>query len=186
MKQKSFCRHESLSTENAIKKEVAMFESILIPLDGSLYAETALRHVLGHEADTQRLTLVRVINTVEELIGLAQPDPLETMEKTEEMLAKEAHDAQYSEASRYLEQLEHLPSYKALPIRTLVVEGSPAAQVLTVAGQVKADLIAITSHGLSASGSPSRTGVFGKVADAILRSADAPVLVIKPFHTRTD
>jgi nucleotide-binding universal stress UspA family protein len=161
-----------------------MFDSILVPLDGSLYAETALRHVACHEPDAKRVTVVRVINTVEELLGAVQPDPLETMEKTEAILAKEAHDTQYSEARRYLDQLKGLPSYKSLPIQTTVVEGSPADQVLTVAGEVHADLVAITSHGFSASGSPARTGVFGRVADAILRDADAPVLVIKPFHTR--
>jgi nucleotide-binding universal stress UspA family protein len=162
-----------------------MYESILIPLDGSLYAESALRHVVCHQPEAQKVTVVRVINTVDQLFGIAQPDPLETMEKTEELLAKEAHDAQYSEAIRYLDQLKGLPSYKDTDLQTLVVEGTPGEQVLTVAGQVHADLIVITSHGLSASGSPPRTGVFGKVADAILRSAEAPVLVIKPFHTRT-
>lgn len=162
-----------------------MYESILIPLDGSLYAESALRHVARHDHDARRLTLVRVINTVEELIGVAQPDPLDTMEKTEEMLAKEAHDAQFGEANHYLAQLKGLASYEGLPLQTVVVEGPPAEQLLMVATQVGADLIVITSHGLSASGSPTKTGVFGKVADGVLRSAEAPVLVIKPFHPRS-
>jgi nucleotide-binding universal stress UspA family protein len=140
--------------------------------------------VVCHEPDARRLTVVRVINTVEELFGVAQPDPLETMEKTEELLAKEAHDAQYAEAVHYLDQLKGLSSYKDSDIQTLVVEGSPAEQVAMLADQVHADLIVITSHGLSASGSPAKAGVFGKVADAILRCAEAPVLVIKPFHTR--
>ena len=161
-----------------------MYDSILVPLDGSLYAETALRQVAAHLADAPRVTLVRVTHTVEELTGLVQPDPLETMEKTEEMLAKEAHDAEYSEACRYLDQLKHLPSYKSLNLQTLVVEGPPAEQIVNVAAEVQADLIVITSHGLSASGSPPRSGVFGRVADTILRDAEAPVLVIKPFHTR--
>jgi nucleotide-binding universal stress UspA family protein len=162
-----------------------MYDSILIPLDGSLYAESALRHVACHEPDARKMTLVRVINTVEELIGVAQPDPLDTMEKTEEMLAKEAHDAQYGEASHYLAQLKGLASYEGLHLQTVVVEGPSAEQLLTVASQVNADLIVITSHGLSASGSPTKTGVFGKVADGILRRAEAPVLVIKPFHPRS-
>ena len=162
-----------------------MYESILIPLDGSLYAESALRHVACHEPDARKLTLVRVINTVEELIGVAQPDPLDTMEKTEEMLAKEAHDAQCVEASHYLTQLKGLASYKALPLETVVVEGQPAEQLLSVAGHVRADLIVIASHGLSASGSPAKTGVFGKVADGILRATEAPVMVVKPFRPRS-
>jgi len=159
-----------------------MYNSILIPLDGSLYAESALRHVACHEPDARKFTLVRVINTVEELVGVAQPDPLDSMEKTEEMLAKEAHDAQYGEASHYLAQLKGLAGYEGMPLETLVVEGTPAERLLTVASQIDADLIVITSHGLSASGSPTKTGVFGKVADGVLRSAEAPVLVIKPFQ----
>ena len=161
-----------------------MYESIIIPLDGSLYAESALRHVSCHEADARKLTLLRVINTVEELIGVAQPDPLDTMEKTEEMLAREAHDIQYSKAVNYLANLKGLAAYAGFPVGTLVVEGQPVAQVLAVADQVHADLIVITSHGLSASNSPAKTGVFGKVADGILRTADTPVLVIKPFQPR--
>lgn len=162
-----------------------MYESVIIPLDGSLYAESALRHVACHEPDARRLTLVRVINTVEELIGVAQQDPFDSMEKTEEMLAKEAHDAQYGEATHYLAQLKGLAGYEGLSLQTVVVEGSPAEQVLTVAGQLDADLIVMTSHGLSASTTPSKTGVFGKVADGILRRAEAPVLVIKPFQPRS-
>lgn len=102
-----------------------MYESILIPLDGSLYAETALRHVACHEADARRVTLVRVINTVEQLFGVAQPNPLDSMEKTEELLAKEAYDAQYLEANRYLKQLKGLASYEGLQLQVTVVEGNP-------------------------------------------------------------
>ena len=161
-----------------------MYDSIVVPLDGSLYGETALRHVASHEHDARKVTLLRVINTVEELVGIAQPDPVDTMEKTEEMLAKEAHDTQYGEARNYLDQLKGLASYEGLELQTIVTEGPPAEQIVAIAGQVHADLIVLTSHGLSASGSVPRTGVFGRVADAVLRDADAPVMVIKPFHTK--
>lgn len=54
--------------------------------------------------------------------------------------------------------------------------GEPAAEILEAARELKADLIAMTTHG--------RAGIsrwaLGSVAEKVLRSAEAPLLVVRP------
>ena len=56
------------------------------------------------------------------------------------------------------------------------MHGDAAAEIVRVAAEQKADLIVISSHG--------RTGlgrmIFGSTAEAVVRHASCPVLVVKP------
>lgn len=157
-----------------------MYASILIPLDGSFYGEKALRHISCHEADARKVTLVGVVHTIEQLYGTRQPDPNDTMEKTEDLLAREAYDDEHGEVRRYLDRTRASLAAQPFEVQVVLAEGVPADEILRVAQEVNADLIAITSMGLTASTSPAKTGIFGKVADSVLKCASAPVLVIKP------
>jgi nucleotide-binding universal stress UspA family protein len=62
--------------------------------------------------------------------------------------------------------------------RRLLV-GAPAEEIIRLAGEVKADLVVMGSHG--------RTGLrrllAGSVAEAVMRAAPCPVLTVRtPFH----
>ena len=57
-----------------------------------------------------------------------------------------------------------------------VQQGSPADEILAHAAQVEADLIAMTTHGLSGTG----RWVYGNVAGKVLQGAPCPVLLVRP------
>ncbi|HBP18704.1 MAG TPA: hypothetical protein DEA08_13070 [Planctomycetes bacterium] len=67
-------------------------------------------------------------------------------------------------------------------VETLVEEGDPAEQILQVAEREAVDLIALASHG--------HTGltrlVRGSVAERVLRSASAPVLICTPTSSQPE
>ncbi|HLF76609.1 MAG TPA: universal stress protein [Dehalococcoidia bacterium] len=158
-----------------------MFESILVPLDGSDYAAKALDTAASLANYARRLTLVRVVHTFDELMGTRQPDLLDNTEKSEDMLAREAYEDEHNEAQSYLERTKASLSGQPFEVGLVLAEGSPADEIMRVAREVNADLIVITAYGLSASSTPAKTGVFGKVADKVLRDAHVPVLVVKPW-----
>jgi len=65
---------------------------------------------------------------------------------------------------------------KGLPVRGLVLAGYPAEEILKAAEEQHIDLIVMGTHG--------RTGIdriiFGSVAENVVKSADCPVLTVKP------
>jgi nucleotide-binding universal stress UspA family protein len=76
------------------------------------------------------------------------------------------------------ERLTQLRPPPEVPVEYRIEEGDPVAQILHVAHEVGADLIALGTHG--------RTGIgrlaMGSVAEQVLRRATCPVLTVKmPF-----
>lgn len=67
-------------------------------------------------------------------------------------------------------------NFKDLPARGLVLAGYPAEEILKAAASQKADMIIMGTHG--------RTGIdriiFGSVAEKVVKTADCPVLTVKP------
>ncbi len=67
-------------------------------------------------------------------------------------------------------------NFKGLPARGLVLTGYPAEEILRAAQEQHADMIVMGTHG--------RTGIdriiFGSVAEKVVKSAECPVLTVKP------
>jgi len=67
----------------------------------------------------------------------------------------------------------HVP--RGLPVKKVVAEGEPAAQIVKVAEEEQADLIVIATHG--------RTGwrhvIYGSVAERVVRMAGPAVLTVR-------
>jgi nucleotide-binding universal stress UspA family protein len=131
----------------------------LIALDGSAVAEAILpaflrvAYPLGME-----IVLVRVV--------VASEDPHDALESTERMKA---------EAEAYLRAIAATPAFEGLRVHIAVRTGEAPREIIGVAQEVQADLIAMTTHG--------RTGLrrllFGSVAEAVLRAAPVPVFVVR-------
>jgi len=79
------------------------------------------------------------------------------------------------EAARYLFQVNQEAHYHALDTEAMVRFGTPSENIVQTAREMGVDLIVLSSHG--------RTGlarqVFGSVAEAVVRTAGCPVLVVK-------
>jgi len=137
-----------------------MIDRILVPLDGSRVAEQILPHLrrLLHRRDAEVI-----------LVRAAVPPPMENG-----MLMA---DALLSAARDYLVQTQEHLRDQGVRARSIVRVGTPAAVILDVAGEERATMIALATHG--------ETGLkrllAGSVAEAVLKRSPVPVLVIRPF-----
>lgn len=138
-----------------------MLDRILIPLDGSALAESVLVHVrpLLARKDAE-LLLFQVV----------------TLPPSNEADAGEPLDHLWARATEYLQNVAGRLASEGLRVRTRVVEGFPAREILDAAKD-HADLIAMATHG--------RTGIarwiFGSVTEKVLRGSPVPVLAIPSF-----
>ncbi len=80
------------------------------------------------------------------------------------------------EASVHLEEKVALLAADGIPAESRVVEGEPAAAVVAVAAEVPADLIVMATHGHT----EVRHVFMGSVTEDVVRSAPAPVLLVRP------
>ena len=144
-----------------------MYQTILIPVDGSKRAEKIFSHVENlakiHEAKT-------VLLKVEE-----EPIMLERDEVIEIEKYLKEYERRIGISATYLETLKVKFREKGIHAVTRLVYGSVVKAILAVAAETGADLIALATHGLS--GLPHVS--YGSVAAGLLQTADIPVLLIR-------
>lgn len=142
-----------------------VFRRILVPTDFSPCAESAWRlaqrlaAALGSE-----LILAHVF--VEGTLWSESPF---NMERVREVFADQERRAEAT-----LEQWAAEPRAAGLTVGTAIRHGIPHDEIVILAGQKGADLIAIGTHGR---GGVSRA-LLGSVADRIVRLASCPVLTV--------
>jgi nucleotide-binding universal stress UspA family protein len=146
-----------------------VFRHILIPLDGSPLAEQAIEPALALGALMDaRYTLLQAL------------DPLITQHTHPPYAA--GPDPQLSaqiqtSAASYLERMAARLRAQSLDVNTSLAVGSPALSICDYARAHAVDLIAMATQG---HGEVSRL-LLGSVTDAVLRTADVPVL-LSPVH----
>jgi nucleotide-binding universal stress UspA family protein len=149
---------------------IAPFRRILVPLDGSELAESALqRSLLAGKEPPVELTLLRVLAfpTPEALPGIDQ--------------AQGPHGqivrAEREAASTYLTGVaERLASW-GCAVNTMVLEDvSPRKAIVEYAKSSGADLIAMASHGRGG----AKRLLLGSVARGVVRHSPIPVLLFRP------
>jgi len=138
---------------------MALFERILCAVDFDGNSITALRmakRIAQREEGT--LWVVHVVPPVDPLVISA---PLLSRRKEDEARAELARLAR-----------EELP---AVQHQTMLLFGQPADEIVNAAGETKADLIVLATHG--------RRGVahmiLGSVAEKVVREANCPVLTVR-------
>lgn len=144
-----------------------MYRSILVPLDGSPLAEQALPVAVAiATASGGTLTIVRAW------------DPSNyrfSSELTPPFLDRDAHDR--TVATEYVNAVAaRLGTTAGLRVSGTVVAGRAADAIHESATNVGADLVVMTTHGLTGW---SRAWL-GSVADAVVRTIAAPVLLCRP------
>ena len=144
-----------------------MYDTILVPLDGSLRAEAILSYVKSLALKFgSRLVLLRVVDPVTSVVGL-EGMPVDV---TRDLINQETE-----EAKRYLEHRRSSLSSEGINVQIEVRFGPIVQAIIEVADSQNADLIAIASHG--------RTGLarifYGSVAAGVLHHADRPLLIIR-------
>lgn len=138
-----------------------MFSHLLVPLDGSPAAETALAYAGAIPA--RAVTLMLVIPPAER----AGYDWLTT-------IADDVHHQQRIDHARsYLDRVAGALRCPGREIRFAAVEGDPAERIIESSND--AGLIVMTCHGEGEDVPDS----CGRVVDRVVRHADKPVLVIR-------
>ncbi len=143
-----------------------MYRKILVPLDGSPFAEAALTHVRALAQCTgAEIALVRVaVQPVYEYAG------------TEPVLYHAIREDTEAEAAKYIQRIANELSAEGFKVTAECCTGPVAETILDYAQEVRADLIVMSTHG--------RSGLarwfIGSVADKVVRAAILPVLLARP------
>lgn len=151
-----------------------MFKHIIVPLDGSGFAEAALPYALEMAAQFDSdITLLRVVMPPRVGEGALSPESANYVIRMRDDLYKEAID--------YLQQQKGSLRQQNYRVHYQVVESEDiATEIINAVRGADADTIVMCTHGR---GGLSRW-LFGSVATRVLQSAHVPVLVIRPNGAR--
>lgn len=142
-----------------------MYQTILVPLDGSRRAEAILTHV-------EEMALSAGARVV--LATVVEPStPVTAAQGT--LLDLQAMEREAAEMEQYLAGKAGEFRAKGIDARGVVEYGPVVETIINVADREQADLIAMASHGR---GGLARV-FYGSVAAGILQRVDRPLLVIR-------
>jgi nucleotide-binding universal stress UspA family protein len=155
-----------------VQRRIA-YERILVPLDGSELAEQVLPYVKGLiRPQRTRVFLVRVLTAG---LGDRAVALLRSYPPGLQLATTTLHHAKV-QLQGYLRSVATALREQGAVVHTAVRRGSPADEILAYAAEVEADLVSITTHGLSG----MSRWVYGNVAGRVLQGADCPVLLVRP------
>ena len=86
----------------------------------------------------------------------------------------------YADAEAYLETVLHLLRSKGINANSVVRMGTAANEIIKLADETKADIVAMSTHGRSG----IRQWAIGSVADRVLRRGNSHVLLVRSHQTR--
>lgn len=159
-----------------------MFQKILVPLDGSKLAECALPYAeeMAKGDSTEEIILVSITERVSG--WTSAPEVHELYRASERRGFQKAGSEvevtfgkQERQAKRYLSKIAEGLEAKGIKVRTEVLLGDPAEEIVASAERGDIGVIIMASHGRSG---PSRWA-HGSVTDKVLRASSVPVLMIK-------
>lgn len=139
-----------------------MFRTILVPLDGSELGESAIPYaeILARK-DSGRIVFLRAV-----------PAALASQGEGTDLVS-----SQVDEAERYLADIVALGAAADVETERLVLEGEPVEAIFQGIDQVAADIVVMSTRGRGGIGRALR----GSVADAVLREAVVPVLLVPRY-----
>jgi len=137
-----------------------MYEKILVPLDGSKLAEASLPYAeeLARKIGSQ-ITLISVL-----------------------LYGSESDEDQYHHLHQfYIQEMTKTMKQKAIKVKSVIVIGDPAEQIVDYADKKNFDLIIMGTRGRSA----LKRWILGSVADKVVSSTSCPVALISSEDTET-
>jgi nucleotide-binding universal stress UspA family protein len=140
---------------------------ILVPLDGSFFAEQALPYAQAIGGSDAELILLTVVPPAEAIRGLLG-NVLVTAEEVEHAYAEGTH--------KDLERARRAWLGDRPRVRLEAAAGDPSEEILRAAERDGAALIAMATHGRGA----LRRWAIGSVADRVGRTSPVPVMLVQP------
>jgi len=165
-------RPEMRASERHVQRRI-VYRRILVPLDGSELAEQVLPFVKAFiDPDHTRVFLIRILTTGlgDRTVALLTSYPPGLQLATDVL-----HHAEL-QLRTYLRSVAAVLREEGAVVHTTVRRGSPADEILVYAAEVDADLLIMTTHGLSG----LSRWVYGNVAGRVLQGAQSPVLLVRP------
>ena len=148
---------------------------LLVPLDGSGLAETALPHAIRlAQATSNELTLLQVVPP----FVLYDPMGVGVVPTPATWDAWEGEPA-HAHAREYLRGLADALSKQGVSAETIVLRGDPAGTIVEYTKQhPEVHMIAMATHGRSG----IRRWIMGSVAERVLHSSPVPLLLVRAFE----
>jgi nucleotide-binding universal stress UspA family protein len=150
-----------------VARKPSSLRTILLPLDGSQFAERALplaTAVARRSGGNLRLALVHRLPAPP-----ATRDAVRVYAAMENAVRKAEHAYLRGIATRAAETLGR-------PVRSVLLEGPIARALQDYGHEIGADLVVMTTHGRG----PVQRAWLGSVADRLLRSLEVPLLLVPP------
>ncbi|SDM98377.1 Nucleotide-binding universal stress protein, UspA family [Halogranum gelatinilyticum] len=139
-----------------------MYDTILVPTDGSDAAMNAVDHAVD---------LARQYDATLHVLAVVDPTSFSTLDVDPSTVVV-AMERQAREAAQ---RVETVAEEAGVAIETAVVRGDPARTITTYATDNEADLVVMGTHG--------RSGLdrylLGSVTERVVRTADVPVLTVR-------
>jgi nucleotide-binding universal stress UspA family protein len=143
-----------------------MYKKILVPLDGSPLAEAVLPHAESlAKSEGAEIVLLRVTVTPSRYLFAHNPAEGNNVIK---MIKKEAADYMKAEVSKLQNE--------GVKVTGITRDGAAPDEILEVAEETHADVIAMSTHGYSG----VQRWLMGSVADRVVHYSHIPVMLIHP------
>lgn len=174
-----------------------MYKRVVVPLDGSRLAECVLPHVehISKYSGTEEVILITVMERVVNLILKNNGEQQSTNPEVSQpaiAFTDRPYSGRYLEfdptvkipvitgkilkqGQRYLAKIATRLLGKGIPTGITVLMGKAAEQIVDYAGNEKADLIIMASHGRSG----FSRWTMGSVAEKVFHGSSVPILLIK-------
>lgn len=146
-----------------------MLKYVLVPLDGSKLAESALDYALQIVAPGGKVVLVSIVQLPQYPIYDFYPAPSPVSAQVEATMS----DA-IPIAKDYLERIAERIEKQGLSAQIEVEAGDPAEVITRRARELNVDIVVMSTHGRSGLGRL----LFGSVTQKVLGSTVTPVLVV--------
>lgn len=145
---------------------------ILLPLDGSEFAEAAIPYVenLAKGPDNE-VVLLTVVEPISIPLFAVHSGGFDWEKYEKDVMSKVEKEARH-----YLTRKENSLRDKGLAVSSAMLIGKPAKTILQYAEDNSIDLIGLSSHGLSG----ITKWVYGSTASKIIEGSSKPVLLIRP------
>jgi len=177
-----------------------MYQKVMVPLDGSQFAECSLEHLRAiaigcHVVEVVLFRVVEPLSSNETAdLAMARGKFIVRQEREDRTQLIAQSDVDYSndvlermgtnkaEAEDYISRIVQKLVKEGIAARGEVVNGRAAESILDYAEKNNVDLIIMSTHGRSG----ASRWAFGSVADKVVRSSVIPVLSISPPGCRID
>jgi nucleotide-binding universal stress UspA family protein len=148
-----------------------MYKKILVPLDGSPFAECVLEHIKNMAVGKQisEVVLVFVVEPINQGVYDMPENTLADIQKQSESASED-----------YLKKTASKLAAEGIPAVWTILHGGIAEAILEYAGKNKIDLVIMSTHGLSG---VSRWAM-GSVAYRVARQVTVPIMLVAPPDCR--